>query len=353
MKQLADAGIYLVADVNSPQYSINRADPHPSYNAVYLQSVFATIDEFAKYDNTLAFFSGNEVIHDDPKTTLTAPYVKAVTRDMKNYMASRGLRHVPVGYSAADVADNRMQTAAYFNCGSDDARSDFFAFNDYSWCNTNYKEAGWDIKVKNFTDYGLPIFLSEYGCITNGRDFNEIQALMSNDMTPVYSGGLMYEYSLEDNDFGIVTIDGSSVKEEPEFAKLASAMSKYPAPTGDGGAAKTTKAASCPTSDSNWMVDPTKIPTMPEKAQKYMTEGAGDGPGLKGPGSQNAGDSASDGETTGGTASPTASGAASGASATGSSNAAAGMTFSGPIEKAPLIISGLTVMFTLFGAVLL
>ncbi|TDZ39902.1 1,3-beta-glucanosyltransferase gel1 [Colletotrichum sidae] len=351
MQKLADAGIYLVADVNNPLYSINRADPHPSYNAVYLQSVFATVEEFAKYDNTLAFFSGNEVIHDGANTTLTAPYVKAVTRDMKNYMASRGLRHVPVGYSAADVADNRMQTAEYFNCGSDDARSDFFAFNDYSWCNTNFKEAGWDVKVKNFTDYGLPIFLSEYGCITNGRDFGEIEALMSDEMTSVYSGGLMYEYSLEENDYGIVTIDGDKVKEEPEFASLVNAMSKYPAPTGAGGAASTTHSVACPTSDSIWMVDPSEIPTIPKAAEKYMTDGAGDGPGLKGDGSQQAGDSASEGETTGGTASPTTSGSSSGA--TGSSNAAPGVTFGSSVERAPLIISGLTVMFTLFGAVLL
>ena len=61
MAALADAGIYLALDVNSPDYSINRYDPAPSYNDVYLQSVFATIDAFAKYDNTLLFFSGNEV----------------------------------------------------------------------------------------------------------------------------------------------------------------------------------------------------------------------------------------------------------------------------------------------------
>lgn len=59
MGLLADAGIYLVLDASTPKYSINRADPLPSYNAVYLQSLFATIDEFAKYTNTLAFFSGN------------------------------------------------------------------------------------------------------------------------------------------------------------------------------------------------------------------------------------------------------------------------------------------------------
>lgn len=59
MQLLADAGIYLVLDASTPNYSINRGDPGPSYNAVYLQSVFATIDVFAQYTNTLAFFSGN------------------------------------------------------------------------------------------------------------------------------------------------------------------------------------------------------------------------------------------------------------------------------------------------------
>lgn len=68
MQLLADAGIYLVLDVNLPLYSINRADPHPSYNSVYLQNIFATIDAFANYTNTLAFFSGNEVINDDSTT---------------------------------------------------------------------------------------------------------------------------------------------------------------------------------------------------------------------------------------------------------------------------------------------
>jgi hypothetical protein len=157
MNALADAGIYLVADVNSDNYSINRADPKASYNAAYLQSVFATIDSLANYTNTMAFFCGNEVINDQPSSVETAPYVKAVQRDMKNYMNSQGLRHVPVGYAAADVSSNRQQTADYMNCGDDAERGDFFAFNDYSWCNSNFETSGWDQKVKNFTGYGIPI----------------------------------------------------------------------------------------------------------------------------------------------------------------------------------------------------
>ena len=102
MQALAAAGIYLALDVNTPKYSINQIDPADSYNHVYLQNIFATIDEFIKYDNLLLFFSGNEVINSIP-TTESAPYVKAVTRDIKQYIGNRQYRKVPVGYSAADI----------------------------------------------------------------------------------------------------------------------------------------------------------------------------------------------------------------------------------------------------------
>ena len=158
MNALAAAGIYLILDVNSPLYSINRVDPAPSYNDVYLQSIFATIDSFAKYSNTLAFFSGNEVINETTASTVTAPYIKAVTRDMKQYLGNRKYRQIPVGYSAADVTTNRYETAEYMNCGTSDERSDFFAFNDYSWCDpSNFQKSGWSDKVQLFSNYSLPL----------------------------------------------------------------------------------------------------------------------------------------------------------------------------------------------------
>jgi hypothetical protein len=122
MNALADAGIYVALDVNTPKYSLNRAKPAVSYNAVYLQSLFATIDAFAKYSNTLAFFSGNEVINDDT-TTNCAPYIKAVNRDLKQYRNNRGYRAIPIGYSAADVDQSRYEMANYMNCGTDDERA--------------------------------------------------------------------------------------------------------------------------------------------------------------------------------------------------------------------------------------
>jgi hypothetical protein len=242
-----------------------------------------------------------------------------------------------------------MQTAQYFNCGSDDMRSDFFAFNDYSWCNSDFKTSGWDVKVKNFTDYGLPIFLSEWGCIENRpRTFDELSALMSSEMSSVYSGGLMYEYSLEENDYGIVQIKNGKVDELDEFELFKKALADNPSPTGDGGASTSTHAVDCPPKDADWNVDPDFVPEMPKEAEKYMKQGAGTGPGLKGPGSQTAGDSGtSTASTTGGVPSPTGSSSSDGGDGNSDDEGAA-MSL-----QAPLFVTALALSFGLFGTLLL
>jgi hypothetical protein len=358
MEALAEEGIYAVLDANNPRYSINRDDPHGSYNTPYLQSVFATIDAFAKYSNTMAFFSGNEVIHDLLNTTLTAPYVKATDRDMRAYIKAQGHRKILVGYSAADVTTNYMQTAQYFNCGNDEERSDFFAFNDYAWCSTDFVRSGWDKKVKEFEDYGIPLFLSEYGCNHNTRNFGEVESLMHSNMTHVYSGGLMYEYSMEPNDYGIVKIKGGDKnggtiqtgerEELDEFKAYADALKKWPAPKGDGGYNPESKASKCPPRDKHWDVDPEKLPLIPEGAKKFMKDGAGPGPGLKGDGSQWAVDQASTSEADTGTTSSST----DGSSPEESTNAA--MRGNVPsFDKAPFVVSGLAILFTLAGAVAL
>jgi 1,3-beta-glucanosyltransferase GAS5 len=94
---------------------------------------------------------------------------------------------------------------------------------------------------------------------------------MNSEMTSVYSGGLLYEYSMETNNFGIVQISGSSVSELPEFAKFASALSANPAPTGNGGFTSTTAAVTCPTQGPNWMVDSTLLPAIPDGAKQVRS----------------------------------------------------------------------------------
>jgi 1,3-beta-glucanosyltransferase GAS5 len=346
MTELANAGIYLVLDVNTPKYSINRADPEISYNDVYLQSIFATVDAFANYTNTLAFFSGNEVINDGPSSK-AAPYVKAVTRDIRQYIGNRGYRKIPVGYSAADVDTNRLQMAQYMNCGTDDERSDFFAFNDYSWCDpSSFQISGWDQKVKNFTGYGLPLFLSEYGCIKGDRKFDEVASLFSTDMTGVYSGGLVYEYSEEGSKYGLVTISGDSVTENGGFSALQSALSGAKDPSNNGGYNSTGGASGCPPQDSpNWDVADDKLPAIPEPAKKYMTAGAGPGPGLTGTGSQNSGTRSSGTATQG-------SGQVS-ATASSTHKGAAGHLVVPEWSWTPVVCMGAMVLSTFFGAALL
>lgn len=173
---------------------------------------------------------------------------------------------------------------------------------------------------------------------------------MSSQMSAVYSGGIMYEYSKGDNDYGIVTINGDSISKSDEYDLFKGALADNPSPTGSGGAASSSHAAKCPAKDSGWNVDPSLVPEMPSAANKYMKKGAGAGPGLGGDGSQNAADSGtSTASVTGGTASPTGT---SGASET-ESDSAAGSFSHGPLDKAPFIVSGLTLMFTLFGTLLL
>ncbi|RAQ55005.1 glycolipid-anchored surface protein 5 precursor [Aspergillus flavus] len=348
MNALADAGIYLVLDVNTPKYSLNRASPKISYNENYLQYIFATVDAFAGYKNTLAFFSGNEVINDGPSSK-AAPYVKAVTRDLRQYIRSRNYREIPVGYSAADIDTNRLQMAQFMNCGTDDERSDFFAFNDYSWCDpSSFKTSGWDEKVKNFTGYGLPLFLSEYGCNTNKRQFQEVSSLYSTDMTSVYSGGLVYEYSQEPSKYGLVEIDDGKVKTLADFDALKSAFEKTKNPSGDGGYNKTGGANPCPAKDSpNWDVDSDALPAIPEGAKKFMKDGAGKGEGFAGKGSMSGGGSTSTGTAEPGSGSATGS---AGSSSGSSSSSSAGVMNIPNMSLAPLVVGMVTVMSTFVGA---
>jgi len=352
MKLLDDAGIYLILDVNSPLYSINREDPRPSYNEVYLQNIFATMDIFSKYSNTLAFFSGNEVINETRASTETAPYVKAVTRDMKTYQVKQKLRKVPIGYSATDVESNRYETAAFFNCGTDDERSDFFAFNDYSWCDpSDYKTAGWDAKVEKFSNYSLPVFLSEHGCNKNTRTFGDVKSLYSSTMTGVYSGGLVYEYSQESSDYGLVNIKNGKVTERPDFDALKKAYKGTPNASGDGGYRPNAGGPSeCPASSKDWLPENDDLPAIPEKAKKYLDNGAGKGVGLEGSGSQTAGTpstgTAKKGSGAGG------SGTNSSSDSTDSDSAAPGLHIP-EFSMLPLACIAAVTISSLFGASLL
>jgi hypothetical protein len=109
-------------------------------------------------------------------------------------------------------------------------------------------------------------------------------------MTAVYSGGLVYEYSEEGSNYGLVDITSGSVKPLDDFDTLKTKLAATKAPTGDGGYLKNGAVSKCPVESSTWNITwGGSLPSIPEPAKKYMSKGAGKGPGLKGHGSQNAG----------------------------------------------------------------
>jgi 1,3-beta-glucanosyltransferase GAS3 len=210
------AGIYMILDVNSPlpNQSLNRGAPWESYNSGYMERVFQVVEAFHNFNNTLGFFSGNEVINQD--SVIEVPgYIRAVTRDIKDFIAARSPRTIPVGYSAADVDTLLSDTWNYLGCeisNSTSSKIDFFGLNSYSWCgNSSFTDSGYDQLVSQFSNTTIPVFFSEYGCNTiSPRVFSEVPALYGPQMIGVMSGGLVYEYSEEPNNYGLVALNDNN-----------------------------------------------------------------------------------------------------------------------------------------------
>ena len=210
-------GIYMLIDVNSPlpDQSLDPGNLASSYSLTYLNHTFAVVEAFKNYPNTLGFFSANEVMDTVGTGGTSPPYIRAVTRDIKSYIAKNSPRQIPVGYSAADVSQILTDSWAYLSCdingnSNDPSRSDFFGLNSYSWCGptsptANYEASGYNTLISTFGNTSIPVFFSEYGCNkVEPRVFDEVPVLYGN-MTSVMSGGLVYEYYEESNNYGLVS----------------------------------------------------------------------------------------------------------------------------------------------------
>ncbi|KAF3482845.1 1,3-beta-glucanosyltransferase [Arthroderma uncinatum] len=265
MRLLADAGIYVLADLAEPSQSIDRNSPEWDIN-LYARYT-SVIDSLAKYTNVIGFFAGNEVANDRANTDASA-FVKAAVRDMKAYIYEKGYRPMGIGYATDDDADIRLNLAAYFDCGTDDERIDFWGYNIYEWCgDSTFETSGYADRTKEFAKYNVPVFFAEYGCNTvSPRKFSEVQAIYGPKMTSIWSGGIVYMYFQEQNNYGLVDVSGSSVEKLEDFTALASQMAKV-TPKGPKMAAYTpvhTDNAPCPTISSDWEAS-SRLPPTPDK----------------------------------------------------------------------------------------
>ncbi|KAI1076462.1 glycolipid anchored surface protein [Whalleya microplaca] len=230
MNMLAEAGIYVLTCVSTPHHVVRRDAPLKSYTADLLQHFFRTVDCMAAYPNTLGVLVANEVINSIPSTA-AAPVIRAVTRDVKKYMAvaakAAGQRILPVGVGSADVRSILKPQFDYFSAGRDEETIDFYAFNSYCWCGkSSMSMSGYNGLVKMFANTHIPVFFSEYGAnVYSQRLFQETQAINSPEMTGVFSGGIVYELFHGANEYGMVKKHEDGAFERlPDFENLKASL---------------------------------------------------------------------------------------------------------------------------------
>ncbi|OBA24420.1 hypothetical protein METBIDRAFT_20925, partial [Metschnikowia bicuspidata var. bicuspidata NRRL YB-4993] len=263
MEALAAANIYVIADLSEPDLSIDRDDP--TWTLELLDRYTSVVDAFHNYTNILGFFAGNEVTNNASNTDASA-YVKAAVRDTKAYILEMGYKSIPVGYSSNDDSDIRLDLAEYFACGDESDRADFFGINMYEWCgDSTYETSGYETITEEYKNLGVPIFFSEYGCNeVSPRNFTEVQAIYSDEMTDVWSGGIVYMYYEETNNYGLVTIDNSEVSTLDDFNNLKSQIALIdPSYTTIGSVTTSATVTTCPTVGGYWSAT-TVLPPTPD-----------------------------------------------------------------------------------------
>lgn len=138
------------------------------------------------------------------------------------------------------------------------------------WCGNSTFEASYAGVEANFAGYNVAAYFSEFGCISGGtpRPWTEVGAILSSDMSPVWSGGIAFSYfpaSSAAGQFGMVTVssDGKTVTTSQDFDNLKTQYTAASPPNSPSqSAAGSTSYPSCPAQNSSFVAS-TQLPPTP------------------------------------------------------------------------------------------
>ena len=232
MAELANAGIYVLADLPAPGLTIG--DKNPVWNDALYDRYTQVIDAMHNFTNLLGFIIGDNVVQGIGQDE-AGPFVKAAVRDMKAYISEKNYRTIPIGYAndvlqanSAAIGSGSKEVWQYLNCGDANERIAFFGGNAVSFCESSTStDSGYRNATSELSNYSIPIFLASYGCSQAlNRDFSEIQVIYSSMMSPVWSGGIIYEYFQQGPEpgYGLVSLAGADVSTMNNFRVVSTEM---------------------------------------------------------------------------------------------------------------------------------
>ncbi|CAG9953790.1 unnamed protein product [Clonostachys rosea f. rosea IK726] len=273
MDAFAREGIYIWLELAIiPDYWIDRLEPKwtlPMYN-----NWTSTVDEFAGYDNLLAFTVASATMDNTTEGSLSAPYVKAATRDMKAFRNARGYRQIPISYAAFDDQPQLSFSGKYLACGDDEDTIEMLGVESYALCEKTTMESGLSNIHNSFQHYNMPIIFTSAGCIEDPegkRDFSDVSAMFNSSFQDTFSGAIVYQWSQYGaNNWGLVEYFNEAQTGTPTALSdymVVSTIFSIVNPTGTAmfSYQPTEAAPACPTSNSAsaWVVNPSQsLPTI-------------------------------------------------------------------------------------------
>jgi Glucanosyltransferase len=206
MRLLEEAGIYVILILNGLSEDaqfIDGARVLPWDYTAYAR-FFERIDAFRKFSNTMAFAVELTDMSDD--SSHFTPKLKSVVRDMKEYIANKKHRAIPIGSFEHNHPANSF--ADYMRCGTPGEAVDFHGiktvwdlpksgvdppskrYGEPRCLNASF--AG-DQLVKQFKDYPIPTVLLN-GCEAKyNHTFDEVPVIYK-DLSDTFSGTIVENY---------------------------------------------------------------------------------------------------------------------------------------------------------------